>query len=875
MPSLRQKVTTYFRQLSFINEPREGSRTNLNSHKIDSDGNFMTKYLDGRKDERTYISPGPDVISSQELNLLPELPIAPYPTGPNTINAACTGPDEGLTGIKRSKLHLSAGSDIDFIDTNQEQDLEIRKSISNHNKFKLQNSQKYRSDQNANKTTSTSSTTPTNTNTNVLSRSRKNSRSGLINSSGVSSTGDKQQKLLQTSTITTAVQINSNSSDEIDENNKQNINDNNPKNIDDSNNSTTPPTTIIVSMISTKNSPQTQLKYKTKSKNPLKNNNVNNQIKAKTDLIDSTVAATANTLLQQTIEKNNSVVVEKENTTPYINETMELNKQDKLLTDSIVNENENNLTNIGSDDSGVGGVVSYIGDSEPVASVTNWKMESDHAYGISISLYEYNMLTKESMGNPIADCYGLVTRGNVAALAMADGVNWGDGARLAARSAINGSLDYLDTAIFGLSQECAATTTRDVFVSLLRSLWEGHDCILEVGGALSTLTVAVVLPLSGQYQGKYVVCACNVGDSLGYVYSKKYGIREFTQGSHDITSMRDMRDALGALGPVDGNKPELSNLTLSMTIVETGDIVFLTSDGISDNFDPVVGKFAEAWTPDTKVRTEQEQLNPLKPQLAPKRQNKSATTLYSNVNNKNDTTKSLNQNELHSASGSTTRQPKTLNQTTLNSTPASTSSMPMRPPRSKQSPVSSVGQLPRQQSCEKTSSLTNIPTRPKYMRSHTVIEPRVSGTTRHQQQQPQRCNYPRSAAGLPLVTGPQRHTLTLLRIEDLLSYGINGQLCPCPSSRKLCHLLVDFVRMITSARRKTLEQRELFYKVVTGSDGVKREVEMNRLQHRSARKRVVDTNAFSALPGKLDHASVVAYTVGSGLQPKEFQETNF
>ena len=42
---------------------------------------------------------------------------------------------------------------------------------------------------------------------------------------------------------------------------------------------------------------------------------------------------------------------------------------------------------------------------------------------------------------------------------------------------------------------------------------------------------------------------------------------------------------------MDGLNPELSNLTCSMTYVESGDIVFLTSDGISDNFDPVVGKF--------------------------------------------------------------------------------------------------------------------------------------------------------------------------------------------------------------------------------------------------------------------------------------------
>lgn len=75
------------------------------------------------------------------------------------------------------------------------------------------------------------------------------------------------------------------------------------------------------------------------------------------------------------------------------------------------------------------------------------------------------------------------------------------------------------------------------------------------------------------------------------------GLRKFKincgfVGSHDIHCMRDMRDALGALGPVDGTNPELSNLTCSMTEVEPGDIVFVTSDGVSDNFDPVVGKFA-------------------------------------------------------------------------------------------------------------------------------------------------------------------------------------------------------------------------------------------------------------------------------------------
>lgn len=91
-----------------------------------------------------------------------------------------------------------------------------------------------------------------------------------------------------------------------------------------------------------------------------------------------------------------------------------------------------------------------------------------------------------------------------------------------------------------------AKSTREIFVSLLRSFSSAQQSILDSGGALTTLTVAVVLPLGDpRYAGKSVVCCCNVGDSLGYVYSQSHGVREFTSGSHDVNSMRDMRDALG------------------------------------------------------------------------------------------------------------------------------------------------------------------------------------------------------------------------------------------------------------------------------------------------------------------------------------------
>lgn len=295
-----------------------------------------------------------------------------------------------------------------------------------------------------------------------------------------------------------------------------------------------------------------------------------------------------------------------------------------------------------------------------------------------------------------------------------------------------------------------------------------------------------------------------------------------------------MRDALGALGPVDGNKPELSNLTLSMTIVEKGDIVYLTSDGISDNFDPVVGKFAEI---ESEAQEQPEVVEPKK-DLAPKRQNKSASSLQSSLPS------SRRKQELMT-NYSTTSSSSSTSSSKLSSLSFNSADIPVRPPRTKKSQISNP--MPVQQ----------LPIRPKYTRSKTLIEPRHISSAKSSPQ----VRIKKSAAGLPIVTAYQRHALTLLRMADLFCYGINGTLRPCTTAKKLCSLLIDFTKMITSAKRKLLEQRELFWKISHDAHGQRKEVELNRLQQRAARKRVVDAH-FNLLPGKLDHASVVAWTVG-------------
>ncbi|GLH15895.1 Uncharacterized protein GBIM_20306, partial [Gryllus bimaculatus] len=392
--------------------------------------------------------------------------------------------------------------------------------------------------------------------------------------------------------------------------------------------------------------------------------------------------------------------------------------------------------------------------TEEIAGVCDWFCPHKDAFGAATTLYERHPITNENAGNPIADCFAVVARENSAILALADGVNWGEKACVAARSAIHGCVEYLNKALFTPGVTSVSSTT-DVFVALLRSFHAAHSLILQEEGMLTTLTAAVVLPL--KTSENYIVCVCNVGDSLAYVYSQEHGVREITKGSHDIHCMRDMRDALGALGPVDGQNPELNNLTCSMTEVEEGDIVFVTSDGVSDNFDPVVGKFAV---------------------LPPSQQNEASTVKINN---------------------------------------------PMK--------------------------MTSNPSRQQASNSRT---PGSSDST------------------LPTVEAYQRHELSLLRMDDLLKNGVSGNGPPCGDAKTLCEMLLDFAVRLTAAKRHILEDPDLYYTVSENSN--QQIMELSRTEQRTRRKKVCEKLAM--VPGKLDHATVVAYKVGVHEKSSNFLPDN-
>lgn len=237
-----------------------------------------------------------------------------------------------------------------------------------------------------------------------------------------------------------------------------------------------------------------------------------------------------------------------------------------------------------------------------IAGAPRWNLKNRKAYGICMSLYDQHPVNGKISGDPVADAFGLCARENSAVLIVADGVNWGEKSKLAARCATFGCMNYINQCLLKGQKAASISTTARAFDMLLTSIDVAHDTILQYDGGLTTLCVALVCPLKESKQ--FVVCIVNVGDSLAFVFSRQYGVREVTTGSHDIRAERDIRDAGGAIGPVNGKDPELHNLTCSMTFVDPGDIVYLTTDGISDNFDPVVTKIAVAKTKSEKKASE-------------------------------------------------------------------------------------------------------------------------------------------------------------------------------------------------------------------------------------------------------------------------------
>jgi len=102
----------------------------------------------------------------------------------------------------------------------------------------------------------------------------------------------------------------------------------------------------------------------------------------------------------------------------------------------------------------------------------------------------------------------------------------------------------------------------------------------------TTLTGGLLLQLEKPTeQGNWCFICGSVGDSKAYLWSQKSNnIIDITAGNRN--NLTDASDPGGRLGPYVDDGPDFRNLKLFTQYCTKGDIIFVVSDGIHDNFDP-------------------------------------------------------------------------------------------------------------------------------------------------------------------------------------------------------------------------------------------------------------------------------------------------
>ncbi|KAF6254955.1 hypothetical protein COO60DRAFT_260710 [Scenedesmus sp. NREL 46B-D3] len=221
------------------------------------------------------------------------------------------------------------------------------------------------------------------------------------------------------------------------------------------------------------------------------------------------------------------------------------------------------------------------------------QQQQQQACGGAVSLYDRDAATGRRNGEPIADCYGILTYRGGAVMALADGVNWGERPRAAARGAVHGFLGHVHQEL-AVAQGGKAISSDAAFHILQRAVQAAQAQVLAAEGTLTTLVGAVVLQ-QRMRSGRHCCLSVVVGDSPSYVWRAaaqevvELNYQPPLNGFH-----RDPRVCPGCLGFAVGDAPDLSNISYAITSLDKGDVVFLASDGIADNFDPVVRKQASA-----------------------------------------------------------------------------------------------------------------------------------------------------------------------------------------------------------------------------------------------------------------------------------------
>ncbi len=204
--------------------------------------------------------------------------------------------------------------------------------------------------------------------------------------------------------------------------------------------------------------------------------------------------------------------------------------------------------------------------------------------GRSVSTYPLLPDSSTRAGWPICDTYyGEFQKEGTALLCVCDGCGWGFRSREAATRANAALAEHMARCLPRVRD------SRDVVEMLLRGIGEAHRKVVEGKEDLSivgttTILGGVVMPLRDAL-GKFMFFFVSVGDCKAFCW--KGPTNRFVDVTVGARGDNDARDPGGRIGPqAKQGLPDLRNLQVGSCVCEAGDMIVLTSDGVSDNFDP-------------------------------------------------------------------------------------------------------------------------------------------------------------------------------------------------------------------------------------------------------------------------------------------------
>lgn len=192
-------------------------------------------------------------------------------------------------------------------------------------------------------------------------------------------------------------------------------------------------------------------------------------------------------------------------------------------------------------------------------------------------------------------------------MALADGCNWGEKPKEAARIATKQIAEHVE------KHGSAIKNTMQAGEVLLHGFMVAHKNILDYNQskkgrpANTTLMAVLILPLAkpvAQRNVEYTsVCVCcSVGDCTLLHFDSELNLfrKLFTdRGGRQHAS--NASDSGGFLGPSKSQAPDIRNLALDFCLLRDSDCVVLMSDGVSDNLDPEMQGFLPSEIPGSSV----------------------------------------------------------------------------------------------------------------------------------------------------------------------------------------------------------------------------------------------------------------------------------